>query len=106
MSNLPDQDCKNCPHGNKCSEIYDMLGKSNCKPVTTSVSIAFLLPLVVLIITMVVFEEYCSGYFENKITASLVSLTAGVLAGGISVYIACLVNRKIRSKSIVEKDIK
>lgn len=97
MNKLPDQNCKKCPHGNKCSEVYRKIGESGCQPVTTSVSIAFLLPLVVFIVSVVIFNEYCSGYFDNKTYDSLASLAVGVFAAGISVFIARLVRGKSKN---------
>ena len=107
MNKLPDQNCKDCPNGNKCSEIYSKLGESGCKPVTIPVSIAFLLPMVVFIVSVVVFSEYCSGGFENKTNASSISLLVGVFTAGLSVYVARLIySRKRVNKEFVEKDIK
>ncbi len=106
MDKLPDQNCKGCPHSGKCSEVYKKLGESGCKPVTTSVSVAFLLPMVVFIITVVIFNEYWGGHFENPTNASLVSLFAGVLTAGLSVYIARLVQGRKSNKEFVEKDNK
>ncbi len=106
MNKLPDQNCKDCPHGNKCSEIYSKLGETGCKPVTTSVSIAFLLPLVVFIVSVVFVNEYWGDYFESDINASLSSLAAGVFAAGVSVYIARRMQGRKSNKEFVEKDIK
>lgn len=94
MSKLPDQNCNKCPNNNKCSEVYENLGKSSCKPVATSVSIAFLLPMVVFIITIALFQEYCGDVFASKRVNSLFSVFCGLVLSAFSVYIARLIRGK------------
>jgi hypothetical protein len=94
MSKLPDQNCSQCPNSNKCSEVYEKLGKSDCKPITRHVSIAFLLPMVVFIATIALFERFCGDYFSSKTVCSLVSLLCGLGAAIASVFLARLVRSK------------
>jgi hypothetical protein len=85
MSKLPDQNCGNCPNNHKCSEVYENLTKSDCNPVTRDVSIAFLLPMIVFILTIALFEEFCPDIFESKTIRTLVSLLCALTLAVVSV---------------------
>lgn len=87
MSGLPDKHCKDCVNEHKCSQIYEQLSKSSCKPITTTVSIAFLLPMVVFIFTAAIVDSFCEGFFSSETSGSLFSLASGVVAAGISVFV-------------------
>ncbi len=65
-----------------------MMSKSKCEPVAKTISVAFLLPLLVFIITIAFSERFLSGYFENKTVCSLLSLLAGLVVSALSVFIA------------------
>ena len=65
-----------------------MMSKSKCEPVAKTISIAFLLPLLVFIITIALSEHYLSAHFENKTVCSLLSLLVGLVVSAISVCIA------------------
>jgi hypothetical protein len=49
--------CQDCHYKHDCREIYRQLGHSSCPSVVRKVIVAFLLPLVVFIISLAVFNE-------------------------------------------------
>jgi len=49
--------CQDCSHKHDCRHIYRQLGHSSCPSVALKVVVAFLLPLVVFIVSLAVFTE-------------------------------------------------
>ena len=49
--------CKDCHQKHDCQEVYRQLGHSVCPSITCKVIVAFLFPLVVFIISLVVFDK-------------------------------------------------
>jgi uncharacterized protein YqhQ len=87
MSKLPDENCNNCPNSHRCSEVYEKIGNSNCKPVAKSVVIAFLLPIVVFIVSVAVCKELLAAIFSSEIISSSVSLLLGLIITAGCVYV-------------------
>ncbi len=87
MSKLPDENCNNCPNSHRCSEVYEKIGNSNCKPVAKSVIIAFLLPIVVFIVSVAFCKELCGVIFSSETLSSLISLLFGLVITAGCVYV-------------------
>ncbi len=58
--------CKSCPQTNKCQELYERLGKSQGPSVVMKVVFAFLLPLVVFIGCLAVFEVLSAKITDSE----------------------------------------
>lgn len=49
--------CQDCHHKHDCRQIYRQLGHTSCPPVVHKVIVAFLLPLIVFIVSLAVFDK-------------------------------------------------
>lgn len=49
--------CSDCPQRDECQQVYRRLGQSRCGPVGSKSAIAFLIPIAVFIVSLVVFGE-------------------------------------------------
>ncbi|MBN2180926.1 MAG: hypothetical protein JW715_03355 [Sedimentisphaerales bacterium] len=50
--------CKDCYHKHDCQQVYRQLGHSTCPSVLRKVIVAFLLPLLVFIVSLVVLDRF------------------------------------------------
>ena len=53
--------CQECHQKHECQEVYRRLGSSECQPVFYKTVVAFLMPMVVFIVSLAVFEKILSG---------------------------------------------
>ena len=60
--------CQSCNQKHKCQEVYRQLSEAKCPSVVFKVVVAFLLPIVVFIAALAIFEKILSGF---EITADL-----------------------------------
>jgi uncharacterized membrane protein len=58
--------CHECEQKHKCQEIYQQLGKSEGPSVALKSVVAFLLPLLVFIVSLAVFERILAGTTDIK----------------------------------------
>ncbi|UCF00218.1 MAG: hypothetical protein JSV82_03875 [Planctomycetota bacterium] len=58
--------CEDCGQKHDCSEVYRQLGKKEGQSVTFKVVVAFLIPILVFIASLVVFEHILAGMIETK----------------------------------------
>jgi len=58
--------CQECNQRNKCQETYQQLGKAEGSSVTFKVVAAFLIPILVFITSLVIFEHILAGMIETK----------------------------------------
>lgn len=52
--------CQECHQKHECQEVYRRLGSSECRPVFYKTVVAFLMPMVVFIVSLAVFEKILS----------------------------------------------
>ncbi len=53
--------CQDCHQKHECKEVYRRLGSSECQPDFYQTVVAFLMPMVVFIASLVVFDKILSG---------------------------------------------
>lgn len=70
--------CKDCHQRHDCQEVYRRLGGAECPSVTLKVIIVFLMPMVIFVVSLAVFEFF----FTDILGAALNSLLSG---GSVSV---------------------
>ncbi|MBN2588337.1 MAG: hypothetical protein JXA96_00625 [Sedimentisphaerales bacterium] len=67
--------CQDCHQKNDCQEVYRRMGSSECPPVFYKTLTAFLMPMVVFIVSLAVFEKTISGgdylLFSQKLQTAL-----------------------------------
>jgi hypothetical protein len=74
---MPEQEsesCRYCPEKHKCQEIYEELGKAKGPSVALKVVAAFLVPLVVFIGSLAVFEGISAKIANTKALQTIISL--------------------------------
>ena len=70
--------CQNCHQRHNCSEIYRQLGQAEGPSVVFKAVTAFLLPLVVFIVTLAAFEKIFAGIINGKETQTALGLLAAL----------------------------
>ena len=67
--------CHDCHLKHECQEVYRRLGCSECPPVFYKTVVAFLIPMVVFIVSLAVFEKIFSGgnylHFSHKLQTAV-----------------------------------
>jgi hypothetical protein len=86
--------CKDCFHKDNCSEIYRQMGRIKGKSVTLKVIVAFLLPLIIFIATLAIFQELTAGMIKSEGLQTILGLLAAFAAGFTCVLISKLLNRE------------
>lgn len=85
---MAEQDfCQNCYQKHDCREIYRQLGETQCPPVTRKIIAAFVLPLVVFIVSLAVFEAVFSKAINTEPLLTALSLISAFLTAAACVTI-------------------
>ena len=71
--------CDNCNQKHNCGSIYHQLGNTNGPSVAVKVVIAFLLPLVVFIFSLAIFEEILAKTINNQLVQTALSMVSALL---------------------------
>ncbi len=91
--------CQDCHLKHECQDVYRRLGCSDCPPVFYKTIAAFLLPMVVFIVSLAVFEKFFAGgsflHFSQKLQATLGFFIA-LLVTVVFMLILKLVNKLLR----------
>lgn len=58
--------CQQCDQKHQCQEIYKQLGKAKGPSVTFKAIVAFLLPILVFIVTLAIFEKILARTIDIK----------------------------------------
>jgi len=68
---MEQQQCQNCDQKHNCQEVYKQLGQSTAPSVLTKVILAFLLPLVLFIFSIVMAERLLIEKLKSDATRNL-----------------------------------
>jgi len=86
--------CQECEQKHKCQEIYQQLGKAQGPSVAFKAVVAFLLPLLIFIVSLAAFEGILAGITDIKLCialgfllALLVTLAAILIIKVVSKYL-------------------
>ena len=88
----PQRFCKDCIQKHDCKRIYEQLGDSVGPSVTLNVILAFLLPLVVFIVSLAVFERVLADTADTTRIQTDISFVLALPA----TFICILITRVIR----------
>jgi hypothetical protein len=104
------ENCQNCHQKHDCQEVYRRLGNSTCPSVVIKTIVAFLLPLVVFIVSLVVFNRIYStnggsgplfSQDGNPVDAPKLQIAVGFLAAllvtCVCVFVTRIINKKCHS---------
>ena len=87
--------CQDCIQKHDCKRIYEQLGGSSCESVTLKVILAFLLPLIVFIVSLAVFERVLAGAVNIKGLHIALSFVLALIVTFIDVYITRVFNKQL-----------
>ena len=87
--------CQGCKQKHDCQKVYQQLGDIKGPSVVIKVVVAFLLPLVVFIVTLAIFDKILSGFEMTAELQTVFSVAASLLITFICILIVRVVNRRI-----------
>jgi hypothetical protein len=85
--------CQGCHQKHRCQEVYEHLSHVRGTGVVFKVIFAFLLPIVVFIVSLAVFEEILAGVIQSKELQTVIGLTLALMVSSVSVFITRFINR-------------
>lgn len=85
---MDQQQCRSCAMKDRCSQVYQTLGESKVPNVLGKVVLAFLLPLILFIISVVAAERLLTDRLINPAAGSLISFVAA--AAVVTIYLIIL----------------
>lgn len=87
--------CDNCKQKHDCQSIYRQLGDTEGPSIVIKVIVAFLLPLLVFIVSLAIFDKILSGFEMTVDLQTVFSVAASLLITFICILIVRVVNRRI-----------
>jgi len=87
--------CQDCKQKHDCQKVYQQLGDIQGPSVVIKVVVAFLLPLVVFIVVLAIFDKILSGFEMTADLQTVFSVAASLLITFICILIVRVVNRRI-----------
>jgi uncharacterized membrane protein len=87
--------CQDCIQKHDCKRIYEQLGDSSCESVTLKVVLVFLLPLIVFIVSLAVFERVLAGTINIESLRIALSFMLALIATFIDVYVTKIFNKQL-----------
>lgn len=88
--------CQDCNQKRDCRKIYEQLGDIKGPSVVLKVIIAFLLPLVVFIVSLAVFGEIFGKAISSQRVQTVLSLVPALLVTLVCIFIVRAINRRLR----------
>ena len=83
---MEQKQCDGCSYKNDCQKVYQQLGSTKEPSVLAETVLAFLLPLVIFIVTAAICEKLLTDLIQNRsIVVVLLSFLSGIIV--TSVYI-------------------
>jgi len=85
--------CQDCIQKHDCKRIYEQLGDSQGPSVALKAILAFLLPLMVFIVSLAVFERELTGAIAAKSVQTALSFVLALLVTFVCVLITRVINK-------------
>jgi len=89
----PKRFCQDCIQKHDCKRIYEQLGNSPGPSVALKAILAFLLPLMVFIVSLAVFERVLAGAITTERMQTALSFVLALLATFVCVLITRVINK-------------
>ncbi len=86
--------CSDCAQNHNCGDVYRQLANATGPSVVSGVCLAFLLPIAVFIVALVIYQDIFSEIVTNEKLRIALSLPPAAGTG----FVGILVSRKIASK--------
>ena len=91
--------CENCPQAHECQEVYRHLGNVKGPSIAVKVIVAFLLPMLVFVVSLAIFDRIFTGpWGVRNLSQGLQTFLSFVLA--VTTTLICIVIVKILEKII------
>ncbi|MCP4259498.1 MAG: SoxR reducing system RseC family protein [Planctomycetes bacterium] len=87
--------CDNCNQKHNCGSIYNQLGNTNGPSVVVKVVVAFLLPLVIFIISLAIFEEIFTKTISSQFVQTALSMVSALIVTFGCILIIRVINKKL-----------
>jgi len=90
------ENCQGCYQEDQCREIYRQLGNAEGPSVVFRVVVAFLLPIVVFIGVLAVFEETLAGVIGSKVLRTIFGFLSALAAVYACILITQVIKRRLK----------
>jgi len=87
--------CQGCHQKHRCQEVYEHLSKIEGTPVVFKAVVAFLLPIVVFIVSLAAFEGFLSKVVRSKELQTIAGLLLSLVVSSAFVFITRVINREL-----------
>ncbi len=87
--------CEDCKQKHDCQRIYEQLGDVEGPSVVIKVIVAFLLPLVVFIVSLAAFQEILAKAISTQRVQTALSLLPALLVTFICILIVRVIRKRI-----------
>jgi hypothetical protein len=87
--------CEDCEQKHDCQEVYKQLGDVEGPSVVIEVIVAFLLPLVVFIVSLAVFQEIFVRAISSQGFQAALSLLLALLVTFVCILIVRMIRKRI-----------
>ena len=85
--------CKDCIQKHDCRSVYEQLGNDSSPSVALKVILAFLLPLMVFIVSLAVFERVLAGAIATERMQTALCFVLALLATFVCVLITRVIHK-------------
>jgi uncharacterized membrane protein len=85
--------CRDCNQKHNCRSVYEQLGNASGASVVLKVILAFLLPLIVFIVSLAVSDRVLAGAINIEKLQIALSLLPALLATFICIFIVRVINK-------------
>jgi hypothetical protein len=96
--------CEDCKQKHDCRRIYEQLGGVEGPSVLVKVIVAFLLPLVVFIVSLAAFQEIFAKAISSQRVQTAFSFLLALVVTFICILIVRVVNRTRTNTDLANKD--
>ena len=91
---MEDKDfCKKCNKKHSCRDVYEKIGKSNSPPVTVNVIKAFVLPVILFIISVVLLDDWVSNITNNHKLQIVLQIVLAVLITSLVIILTKILKK-------------
>lgn len=92
--------CKDCIGKHDCRRVYEQLGNASGDSVVLKVILAFLLPMIVFIVSLAVSERVIAGAINIGKLQIVLSILPALLATFVCIFIVRVINKKLNFKQV------
>ena len=85
--------CDNCGHKMHCQAVFERLSRTEGPNVALKVTVAFVLPILVFIVSLVVFNHLVKGVFDSEAYETVFGFFAAAGATAICVLVTAGINK-------------